>query len=48
MKVHKNWHFRDEGISFDGTPTKAPDAVNALTQIVATRSARGTSRAPSS
>lgn len=41
MKVHKNWHFRDEGISFDGTPTKAPDAVNALTQIVATRSALG-------
>jgi hypothetical protein len=41
MKVHKNWHFRDEGISFDGTPTKAPDAVNALTQIVATRGALG-------
>jgi hypothetical protein len=41
MKVHKSWHYRDEGISFDGTPTKAPDAVNALTQIVATRSALG-------
>ncbi|HEV7505724.1 MAG TPA: S1/P1 nuclease [Thermoanaerobaculia bacterium] len=41
MKVHKNWHYRDEGISFDGTPTKAPDAVNALTQIVATRGALG-------
>ena len=41
MKVHKNWHYRDEGISFDGTTTKAPDAVNALTQIVATRDALG-------
>src|SRR3954468_11520365 len=41
MKVHKNWHYRDEGISFDGTATRPPDAVNALTQIVATRSALG-------
>jgi len=41
MMVHKNWHYRDEGISYDGTPTKVPDAVNALTQIVATRNALG-------
>jgi len=41
MKVHKNWHYRDEGISFDGTPTYPPDAVNALTQIVAMRGALG-------
>jgi hypothetical protein len=41
MKVHKNWHYRDEGISFDGTPTHPPDAVNALTQIVAARGALG-------
>jgi hypothetical protein len=41
MKVHKDWHYRDEGISFDGTPTHPPAAVNALTRIVAMRSALG-------
>jgi S1/P1 nuclease len=41
MKIHKDWHYRDEGISFDGTATKPPDAVNALTQIVAAHSALG-------
>src|SRR5262249_36397828 len=39
MKVHKDWHYRDEGISFDGTATQPPGAVNALTQIVATGNA---------
>src|SRR5436305_9732449 len=48
MKVHKNWHYRDEGISFDGTATKPPDAVNALTQIVAVRSALGNPSVPAS
>ena len=48
MKVHKDWHFRDEGISFDGTPTHPPDAVNALTQIVAMRSALGDPWLPAS
>jgi hypothetical protein len=41
MKVHKNWHYRDEGISFDGTSTHPPAAVNALTQIVAALGALG-------
>src|SRR5882724_2096264 len=41
MKVHKNWHYRDEGISFDGMATHPPDAVNALTRIVAMRGELG-------
>ncbi|HEX4966355.1 MAG TPA: S1/P1 nuclease [Thermoanaerobaculia bacterium] len=48
MKIHKNWHYRDEGISFDGTATKPPDAVNALTEIVAQRSALGDPAVPAS
>ena len=48
MALHKNWHYRDEGISFDGTPVRPPDAVNALTQIVALRGALGDAAAPAS
>jgi hypothetical protein len=48
MKVHKNWHYRDEGLSFDGTPVHGPDAVNALSQIVAARSALGDPWVPAS
>ncbi|MBW8879175.1 MAG: S1/P1 nuclease [Acidobacteria bacterium] len=48
MKIHKIWHYRDEGISFDGTATRPPDAVNALTQIVALRSALGDPAVPAS
>jgi hypothetical protein len=48
MKIHKSWHYRDEGISFDGTATRPPDAINALTQIVALRSALGDPSVPES
>lgn len=48
MKVHKNWHYRDEGLSFDGTPAHGADAVNALTQIVAARGALGDPWVPAS
>ncbi|MFY9819779.1 MAG: S1/P1 nuclease [Thermoanaerobaculia bacterium] len=48
MKIHKNWHYRDEGVSFDGTATQPPDAVNALSQIVAMRNALGDASVPAS
>jgi S1/P1 Nuclease len=33
MRMHKYWHYVDFGFSRDGTPTVAPPAVNAVTQI---------------
>jgi len=37
--MHKYWHFIDVPFSPDGTPTEAPDFVNAKTQIKAFRAA---------
>jgi hypothetical protein len=37
--MHKYWHFIDVPLSPDGTPTQAPDFVNARTQIKAFRAA---------
>ena len=41
MGIHKPWHFIDLPFTFDAAAVSQPDEVNALTQIVAFRSALG-------